>query len=245
MNCTFGALISLTEVRYLLNFSKKDHYISAVIVAAGSGTRMKIPQRKQLVEINDMPVIAHTLKAFENTNIIDEIVIVTKQEDILVMMDIAKQFGISKVTEIVPGGATRTDSVKNGINAAKGDFVAIHDGVRPCIQPIHIAKTVEAAIQTGAAALGCPVTDTLKKVDEKGIITQTVNRDGMWAIQTPQVFDKELLLKAYTEGDTEGATDDCMLAESIGVKVTMVEGVRTNIKVTMQEDIDIVSSILS
>ena len=161
------------------------------------------------------------------------------------MMDIAKQFGISKVTEIVPGGATRTDSVKNGINAAKGDFVAIHDGVRPCIQPIHIAKTVEAAIQTGAAALGCPVTDTLKKVDEKGIITQTVNREGMWAIQTPQVFDKELLLKAYTEGDTEGATDDCMLAESIGIKVTMVEGVRTNIKVTMQEDIDIVSSILS
>lgn len=229
----------------MLNFSKKDHYISAVIVAAGSGTRMKIPQRKQLVEINDMPVIAHTLKAFENTDIIDEIVIVTKQEDILVMMDIAKQFGISKVTEIVPGGATRTDSVKNGINAAKGDFVAIHDGVRPCIQPIHIAKTVEAAIKTGAAALGCPVTDTLKKVDEKGIITQTVNREEMWAIQTPQVFDKELLLKAYTEGDTEGATDDCMLAESIGVKVTMVEGVRTNIKVTMQEDIDIVSSILS
>ena len=229
----------------MLNFSKKDHYISAVIVAAGSGTRMKIPQRKQLVEINNMPVIAHTLKAFENTDIIDEIVIVTKQEDILVMMDIAKQFGISKVTEIVPGGATRTDSVKNGINAAKGDFVAIHDGVRPCIQPIHIAKTVEAAIKTGAAALGCPVTDTLKKVDEKGIITQTVSREGMWAIQTPQVFDKELLLKAYTEGDTVGATDDCMLAESIGVKVTMVEGVRTNIKVTMQEDIDIVSSILS
>ena len=245
MNCTFGALISLTEVRYLLNFSKKDHYISAVIVAAGSGTRMKIPQRKQLVEINDMPVIAHTLKAFENTDIIDEIVIVTKQEDILVMMDIAKQFGISKVTEIVPGGATRTDSVKNGINAAKGDFVAIHDGVRPCIQPIHIAKTVEAAIQTGAAALGCPVTDTLKKVDENGIITQTVNREGMWAIQTPQVFDKELLLRAYADGDTQGATDDCMLVESIGVNVTMVEGVRTNIKVTMQEDIDLVSSILS
>jgi len=229
----------------LLNFSKKDHYISAVIVAAGSGTRMKIPQRKQLLEINDMPVIAHTLNAFENTDIIDEIIIVTKKEDILVMMDIAKVFGISKVTEIVPGGATRTDSVKNGINSAKGDIVAIHDGVRPCIQPIHITKTVEAAMKTGAAALGCPVTDTLKKVDENGIITQTVNREGMWAIQTPQVFDKELLLRAYADGDTQGATDDCMLVESIGVNVTMVEGVRTNIKVTMQEDIDLVSSILA
>ena len=229
----------------MLNSSKKDHFVSAVIVAAGSGTRMKIPQRKQLVEINDMPVISHTLKAFENTDIIDEIVIVTKEEDILVMMDIAKEFGISKVTEIVKGGATRTDSVKNGINAAKGDIVAIHDGVRPCIQPVHVTKTVEAAIKTGAAALGCPVTDTLKNVDEKGIITHTVNREGMWAIQTPQVFYKELLLKAYTEGDTMGATDDCMLLESIGVKVTMVEGVRTNIKVTMQEDIEIVSSILA
>lgn len=229
----------------MLNFSKKDHYISAVIVAAGSGTRMKIPQRKQLLEINDMPVIAHTLNAFENTDIIDEIIIVTKKEDILVMMDIAKVFGISKVTEIVPGGATRTDSVKNGINSAKGDIVAIHDGVRPCIQPIHITKTVEAAMKTGAAALGCPVTDTLKKVDENGIITQTVNREGMWAIQTPQVFDKELLLRAYADGDTQGATDDCMLVESIGVNVTMVEGVRTNIKVTMQEDIDLVSSILA
>ena len=229
----------------MLDFSKKDHYISAVIVAAGSGTRMKIPQRKQLVEINDMPVIAHTLNAFENTDIIDEIIIVTKEEDILVMMDIAKAFGISKVTEIVPGGATRTDSVKNGINSAKGNIVAIHDGVRPCIQPIHITKTVEAAMKTGAAALGCPVTDTLKKVDENGIITQKVNREGMWAIQTPQVFDKELLLRAYADGDTQGATDDCMLVESIGVNVTMVEGVRTNIKVTMQEDIDLVSSILA
>lgn len=229
----------------MLDFSKKEHYISAVIVAAGSGTRMKIPQRKQLLEINDMPVIAHTLNAFENTDIIDEIIIVTKEEDILVMMDIAKVFGISKVTEIVPGGATRTDSVKNGINSAKGDIVAIHDGVRPCIQPIHITKTVEAAMKTGAAALGCPVTDTLKKVDEKGIITQTVNREGMWAIQTPQVFGKELLLRAYADGDTQGATDDCMLVESIGVNVTMVEGVRTNIKVTMQEDIDLVSSILA
>ena len=228
----------------MLNSSKKDHFVSAVIVAAGSGTRMKIPQRKQLVEINDMPVIAHTLKAFENTDIIDEIVIVTKQEDILVMMDIAKQFGISKVTEIVKGGATRTDSVKNGINAAKGDIVAIHDGVRPCIQPIHIAKTVEAAIKTGAAALGCPVTDTLKKVDEKGMITQTVNREGMWAIQTPQVFEKKLIEKAYKEADTNGATDDCMLVEAIGVRVAMVQGDKSNIKVTLQEDVGLATAIL-
>lgn len=229
----------------MFNFSKNKAYVSAVIVAAGSGTRMKIPTRKQLVEINDMPVVAHTLRAFENTAVIDEIVIVTKEEDILLMWDIAKTFGISKVTEIVKGGATRTDSVKNGIMAAKGDFVAVHDGVRPCIKPELIEKTVKKALETGAAALGCPVTDTLKKVKENGEISETVSREQLWAIQTPQVFKKDLLLKAYNEGDTDGATDDCMLLESIGIKVTMVEGDRSNIKVTVQDDIDLVSSILS
>lgn len=229
----------------MFNFSKNKAYVSAVIVAAGSGTRMKIPTRKQLVEINDMPVVAHTLRAFENTAVIDEIIIVTKEEDILLMWDIAKTFGISKVTEIVKGGATRTDSVKNGIMAAKGDFVAVHDGVRPCIKPELIEKTVKKALETGAAALGCPVTDTLKKVKENGEISETVSREQLWAIQTPQVFKKDLLLKAYNEGDTDGATDDCMLLESIGIKVTMVEGDRSNIKVTVQDDIDLVSSILS
>lgn len=228
----------------MFNFSKKKQPVSAIIVAAGSGTRMKISQRKQLVEINAMPVVAHTMKAFENTDIIDEIIIVTKEEDILIMWDIAKAFEISKVTEIVKGGATRTDSVKNGIMAAKGDFVAIHDGVRPCIKPEHIEKAVKKALETGAAALGCPVTDTLKKVNENGEISETVSREMLWAIQTPQVFKKELLLKAYDEGNTNGATDDCMLLESIGVKVAMVEGDRSNIKVTVQEDIELVSSIL-
>lgn len=229
----------------MFNISKKNRTVSAIIVAAGNGTRMKIPKRKQLVEINDMPVIAHTLTAFENTDIIDEIVIVTKEEDILIMWDIVREFKISKVTKIIKGGATRTDSVKNGLEAAMGEIVAIHDGVRPCIRSEYIEKTVKKAMETGASALGCPVTDTLKKVDENGIIIDTVNRDSLWAIQTPQVFQKELLLRAYDEGNTQGATDDCMLLESIGIRVAMVEGDRSNIKVTVQDDIDLVSAILT
>ncbi len=192
-----------------------------------------------------MPVIAHTLKAFENTDIIDEIVIVTKEEDILIMWDIAKEFGFSKVTQIIKGGATRTDSVKNGLLTAKGEFVAVHDGVRPCITPRLIEDVVKTAIKTGAAALGCAVTDTLKKVDENGYITNTIDRDSLWAIQTPQVFKKDLLLRAYKEGNTDGATDDCMLLESIGIRVAMVEGNRSNIKVTVGEDIELASSILA
>ena len=222
----------------MLNFSENKQSVSAIVVAAGSGTRMKIPTRKQLV-------IAHTLKAFEKTDVIDEIIIVTKEEDILLMWDIVKEFGISKVTEIVKGGKTRTDSVKTGLIASKGNYVAIHDGVRPCIKPIHIENTVKKAMETGAAALGCPVTDTLKKVDDNSVITDTVSREYLWAIQTPQVFKKDLLIKAYDEGITSGATDDCMLLESIGVKVSMVEGDRSNIKVTVQDDIDLVSSLLA
>lgn len=235
----------LKEVKKLFNFFKKTECASAVIVAAGNGTRMKSQKSKQLIEINDIPVIAHTMMAFEKSDFVDEIIIVTREDDILIMSDIAKEFKISKVTNIVKGGATRTDSVKNGINVAKNKIVAIHDGARPCIKTEHIDKTVQKAMEAGAAALGCPVTDTLKKVDEKGIITDTVSRENLWAIQTPQVFDRELILKAYNEGNTEGATDDCMLLESIGIKVAMVEGDRSNIKVTVQEDVDLVTAILS
>ncbi len=229
----------------MFNFLNKSHCASAVIVAAGNGTRMKSEKSKQLIEVNDIPVIAHTMMAFEKSKYIDEIIIVTREDDILIISDIAREFKISKVTNIVTGGATRTDSVKKGLSVAINKYVAIHDGARPCIKTEHIDKTVQKAMETGAAALGCPVTDTLKKVDENGIIIDTVSRENLWAIQTPQVFDKELILKAYREGNTQGATDDCMLLESIGVKVTIVEGDRSNIKVTVQEDVGLVSSILS
>lgn len=235
----------LKEVKKLFNFFKKSDCASAIIVAAGNGTRMKSEKSKQLLEINHIPVIAHTMMAFEKSDFIDEIVVVTREADILIMSDIAREFKISKITSIINGGATRTDSVKNGLSAVKNKIVAIHDGARPCIKTEDIDKAVQKAMETGAAALGVPVTDTLKRVDENGIITHTVSRDNLWSIQTPQVFDKELIMKAYKEGNTEGATDDCMLLESIGVKVEMVEGHRSNIKVTVQEDVDLVSAILS
>lgn len=235
----------LKEVKKLFNFFKKSDCASAIIVAAGNGTRMKSEKSKQLLEINHIPVIAHTMMAFEKSDFIDEIVVVTREADILIMSDIAREFKISKITSVINGGATRTDSVKNGLSAVKNKIVAIHDGARPCIKTEDIDKTVQKAMETGAAALGVPVTDTLKRVDENGIITHTVSRDNLWSIQTPQVFDKELIMKAYKEGNTEGATDDCMLLESIGVKVEMVEGHRSNIKVTVQEDVDLVSAILS
>lgn len=218
--------------------------VTAIIAAAGNGTRMNIKNSKQLIEVEDMPVIAHTLCAFQQSGLVDEIVIVTRESDLLVMADIAKEFGITKVTHIIKGGETRTESVKNGIDCAAGNFVAIHDGARPCIKTEHIDLTVKKAFETKAAALGCPVADTLKRVDENGFIVETVDRNNMWQIQTPQVFEKELIKKAYKEADTNGATDDCMLVEAIGVKVAMVQGDKSNIKVTLQDDVGLAAAIL-
>lgn len=225
-------------------FKKHNPSVTAIIAAAGNGTRMNIKNSKQLIEIEDMPVIAHSLCAFQRSELIDEIVIVTRESDLLVMADIAKEFGISKVSHIIKGGETRTDSVKNGIDCAKGDFVAIHDGARPCIKTEHIDLTVKKAFETKAAALGCPVADTLKKVDENGFIATTVDRNNMWQIQTPQVFEKKLIKKAYETADTNGATDDCMLVEAIGERVAMVKGDKSNIKVTLQEDVGLATAIL-
>ena len=222
----------------------KRPVVSAIVAAAGSGTRMKTKNSKQLIEIEGMPVVAHALLALQKSSLIDEIVIVTRESDILIMSDIAKEFNITKVTHVIKGGDTRTESVKNGIDHAKGEYVVIHDGARPCVKTEHIDKTVQKAFETGAAALGCPVADTIKRVDENGFIKKTVDRNNLWQIQTPQVFEKSLILKAYEQGNTDGATDDCMLLESIGVRVAMVEGDKSNIKVTLPGDLDIVSSVI-
>ncbi len=218
--------------------------VSAIVAAAGDGLRMNIQKSKQVVEICGKPVIAHSLLALQSSDYIGEIIIVTRECDILLISDIVKAFDVSKVTHIVKGGKTRTESVKNGLDIAKYDYVAIHDGARPCVRPEHIDKTIEDAIKTGAAALGCPVIDTLKRVDEQNIITQTVDRSALWQIQTPQVFKKDLILKAYENQDTTGATDDCMLVESAGAKVTMTEGERSNIKITYPSDIALAEAIL-
>lgn len=229
-----------------MNFGsfEKKNTASAIIVAAGNGTRMNSDKSKQLLEICRKPLVAHSLIAFENSPHIGEIVIVTRETDILVMSDIVREFNISKVTDIVKGGSTRAESVKIGILHAKNDFVAIHDGARPCVKPQNIEDTLSAAFKSGAAALGCRVCDTLKLADENNFIVKTVSRENLWQIQTPQVFERGLLLKAYETADIKTATDDCMLVESMGVKVTIVEGDKSNIKVTFPGDVSLAEAVL-
>lgn len=218
----------------------------AIIVAAGSSSRMNYVN-KQFVDILDKPVLAHTLEAFQNALLVNEIIVVSKEQDILAVSDIIKAYNITKSTSVVPGGETRAQSVKAGIDScADCDFIAIHDGARPCVLPEHIDKTVSYAINQGAAALGCRVFDTLKTVSDDLYITGTADREGIWQIQTPQVFKSEIIKEAYEYALINGieATDDCGLVEQIRIKVVAVEGSRTNIKITLYDDISLAEAII-
>ncbi len=201
---------------------------------------------KQLIELSGKPTIAHTLEAFEQADCIDEIVIVCREIDMLSIKEIAKDF--SKVKAVVNGGDTRDKSVKNGVGATSecAQFFAIHDGARPLIKKEDIKAVVERAYTTCAATLGTPVTDTIKVVDKDNIIDSTPQRATLRAVQTPQVFEKQLYLNAIENAVENNlcVTDDCSMVEALGEKVEIVTGSADNIKLTTKTDIVFAQAIL-
>ncbi|MBQ8001147.1 MAG: 2-C-methyl-D-erythritol 4-phosphate cytidylyltransferase [Ruminococcus sp.] len=221
-------------------------HVTAVIVAAGNSTRMQGSISKQFIPLLSKPVIAHTLSAFEIANTISEVVIVCRECDRLQIEEIVAEESCKKVSSFALGGATRSESVTAGINAASADTThfAIHDGARPLILPDDIDRVVCAGIENGAAALAIPVTDTIKVVDDEGFIIDTPLRSTLRAAQTPQVFEKELYLKALEQNIGADFTDDCALVETVGAKVQIVIGDYTNIKVTTPQDVPLAEGIL-
>ncbi len=221
---------------------------SAIIVAAGSSTRMGKPISKQLIKLNGTEVIVHTLKAFEASASIDEIILVCREQDIEIIKDLAKSNGITKPLKLTKGGATRQESVKNGVMLVSdtAKYIAIHDGARPLISPADIDSVVNNATKYKSSALGVPVKDTIKVIDENGIITATPNRSNLIAIYTPQVFNLELYKNAMDKARQDGKdyTDDCQLVEALGESVYVTIGSPTNIKLTTPEDIIVAESFL-
>lgn len=221
---------------------------SAIIVAAGSSTRMGKPISKQLIKLKGREVIVHTLKSFEASASIDEIILVCREQDIEIIKDLAKLNGITKPLKLTKGGATRQESVKNGVMLVSDNakYIAIHDGARPLISPADIDKVVNNATKYKSSALGVPVKDTIKVIDENGIITATPNRSNLIAIYTPQVFNLELYKNAMDKAKLDGKdyTDDCQLVEALGESVYVTIGSPTNIKLTTPEDIIIAESFL-
>ncbi|MBQ6152862.1 MAG: 2-C-methyl-D-erythritol 4-phosphate cytidylyltransferase [Ruminococcus sp.] len=224
---------------------KKHPFTSAVIVAAGNATRMGLDTPKQLLMINGKTVIEHTLSAFESCALIDEIIVVTREQDIEEIKHVCQSF--EKLKAIVPGGKERSDSVKNGISAAdsKAEFYAIHDGARMLITEEEILSVLQTAYTEKAATLGTPVTDTVKMVDGMTILS-TPDRSALYAVQTPQVFEKELYLRALKNAEDKRlkVTDDCSMAEALGEKVTIALGEYTNIKLTTKTDLLFAQAIL-
>lgn len=226
----------------------KKNKNSAIIVAAGNSTRMGQGISKQFLKICERPVIYWTLKAFEDCNCIDEIVVCSKKSDFDKMREIIRKYKITKVKCLVQGGSTRQQSVVNGVNATSSDsnYLVIHDGARPLITCDMIEKAIAGAMENGAAAIGVQVKDTLKIVDENSLIIGTQSRENLWAVQTPQVFEKEIYIKALkaAQADDMDCTDDCQLIERINQKITMVIGQSLNIKITTSDDLLLAEAIL-
>lgn len=224
------------------------NFVSAIIVAAGGSVRMGIADSKQFIPLLGRPAIEYTLRAFEKCHLIKEIVVVCREQDKERIRLIADENGFAKVNSLVEGGASRAESVRNGIKAAssKAKYFAIHDGARPLITVEEIERVIEAAFETGAATLGVPVKDTIKIVDGYNKIESTPLRSQLRAVHTPQVFERELYQFALENaGDNMiNFTDDCSLIEHMGGEVEVVKGSEENIKLTTPIDVVIAESIL-
>lgn len=216
-----------------------DRYraVGAVIAAAGSSSRMG--GRDKLAEpLDGIPVILRTLAAVEAVPEIREIVVVTREDRVEEYRRLLGQ--CSRLRAVVPGGSTRQESVRNGVRALLPDctLAAIHDGARPLVTPEVFARCIEAARSCGAATAAVPVKDTIKLADEAGRVLDTPDRSRLWAVQTPQIFDRERYLRAAEEAERRGlsCTDDCQLFEAVGWEVQLVMGDYRNLKLTTPED---------
>ena len=219
-------------------------YCGAVIVAAGTASRMEGID-KVMAPLGAEPMIVRTVRAFQNCDAVKEIVIVTREDLITKITSLCGKF--DKVRSVVTGGKDRAESVKNGLNMLSKEvkLAAVQDGARPLVSEAVIDRTIRAAHTYGAAAPAIPMKDTVKVV-EGGIVTTTPDRNTLQAIQTPQVFDIDLLRGALQKAQTEGAviTDDCSAVERTGFRVKIVEGDERNIKVTTPMDLKIAEMLL-
>ena len=227
--------------------------ISAILLAAGSGSRMKSDIPKQYLPLIEKPVIYYSLMAFQNSPV-DEIILVSGANDIeYCRKEIVERYGLSKVTRIVAGGKERYDSVYEGLCATDAEYVLIHDGARPVLTSHLIDRMIQGVENTGACIAAMPVKDTIKLSDEHKQVASTPDRKHLWMVQTPQCFARTLLEESYEilkckqkAGEkVPDITDDAMIVEyATGKKITLVEGAYTNLKITTPEDLAVAEIFL-
>jgi 2-C-methyl-D-erythritol 4-phosphate cytidylyltransferase len=222
--------------------------VTVIIAAAGQGKRMARGINKAFIPLNNRPLLAYTLEAFETCSCIDAIIIVVGAEDMQQMQSIINTYGYRKIQDVVTGGAERQHSIANALKkiAADTEIVLIHDGARPLITPKTIEEVLLAARETGAAIAAVPVKDTIKIANQAGFVVETPDLANLWAVQTPQGFRLDILEQAYRQATEEGvlATDDAGLVERIGVKIKLIMGDYHNLKITTSEDLIVAETIL-
>lgn len=226
---------------------RRHPYCTAIVPAAGNSSRMG-GENKLLMELCGVPVLLRTLQAIDQTILVDEIIVATRQDTLLEVADLCARAGLTKPVKVVVGGENRTESVLAAALEAnpKTEFLAVHDGARPLILPTEFDEIVRYAWRTLATTPALPVSDTIKTADETGLITGTPDRSTLYAVQTPQVFQAELLKAALQSAVNSQLplTDDCAAVERIGKQVYLTAGNRENIKITTPFDVALAETIL-
>jgi 2-C-methyl-D-erythritol 4-phosphate cytidylyltransferase len=221
--------------------------LTAVIVAGGSSQRMGFD--KLLALLGDKPVLAHTIDAFERTESVREIILVARAERVAEFEELIRQSDFKKVRRVVTGGKHRQDSVQAGLSSLSADtnYIAVHDAARPLVMPEQIERVLAMAREHGAASIAEPVIDTLKRADENRLVTGGVSRDGLYAMQTPQIFARELLERAYANVAEKNlsVTDEVSAVEHLGAKVVLVPNDEWNVKITYPRDLFLAQAALA
>ncbi|MDP2652951.1 MAG: 2-C-methyl-D-erythritol 4-phosphate cytidylyltransferase [Candidatus Omnitrophota bacterium] len=221
--------------------------IQVIIPAAGSGTRLKASVAKPLVLLAGKPLVVHSLEVFQKSPVIHSIIVVTRRGLIGRFQALAKRFRISKVVKILAGGATRSDSVYEGLKAvdADTDVVAVHDAARPLLSAEVLSRALQLCRKEPAVIVAVPVKSTVKKADPKNLhVLETLPRDVLWEAQTPQIFRKDILFRAHQARLCCEPTDDAVLVEKMGVRVKILKGDDRNIKVTTRTDLAVAEVLL-
>ena len=216
--------------------------ITAIIPAGGSGRRMQSSEAKQYLLLRGIPLLVHTLRTFQDTSIIEDIVLVVPAADVdRIQSDIVDAFAMTKIRRVVAGGKERQDSVRNGLAVLSADceIVLIHDAARPFVSPALIEKAVNGAVREGAVAVGVRARDTVKHCDGGGRVIDTLDREHIWMAQTPQVFRRAMIMAAHQKAQEDNfyGTDDAALVERMGIPVIMIDSNPDNIKITTTEDL--------
>jgi 2-C-methyl-D-erythritol 4-phosphate cytidylyltransferase len=221
--------------------------LTAIIVAAGNSQRMGFD--KLLALLGDKPVLAHTIDAFERTASVNEIILVARPDRLTEFEELVRQNNFKKVDRVIAGGEQRQDSVRAGLEQlnAEATFVAVHDAARPLVTPEQIERLLELARQHGGAALAEPITNTVKRADENLVVTGSVPRENLYAMQTPQIFARDLLDKAYAAvaANNLSVTDEVSALEKLGAKVVLLPNEEWNVKITYPRDLFLAQTVLA